>query len=153
MKGQEKIEFIVSAFIFFSVILIIGSYFSDKVVSIYSDDYSLTQKIKAERIIDILTKERGIPENWEYIGSTPIRLGLAEAPFNLSQDKVKALNSTSCAVFEKSYGISNFRIILINLTDNKKLLECGSYGGLKARSERIGYLGETPVKIVLELWW
>ncbi len=149
MKGQEKIEFLVSAFIFFSVVLIIGNYLSTKVHTVYSDDLLISEKMKAERIIDILVKEKGIPEEWENIG-TPKRLGLAYSEYNLSWKKVKALKD-NCEIFDKVY-TNSYRITIYNITDGKDILVCGYKGNLRVISERTAILNNTPVRVVLELW-
>ena len=150
MKGQQKVEFIVSTFIFFIVLLMITNFLLDKINLTYSDSEGYAMSIKAENILNMLLKEKGIPENWEIRGN-PERVGLAIAPYNLSSEKIRVLKD-ECKIIDKRI-TNNYKLEIINLTDGKYILKCGYSGGRKAVAERIAEIGDTPVKVILTLWW
>ncbi len=151
MKSQGKIEFLLSVFIFGILILSIGKYISENTTSVFSDIYSQTSKIKGEKIVDILVNEKGIPPDWEKSPNNLKRLGLAFSPYNLSLDKVNALKN-DCSLFEKSFNITGYRLLLIGESGNI-FFECGGVGNLKIYLERTVKINSEMGKLILEIWW
>jgi len=151
-KGISKIEFLFSVFVFSLVLLSLSNFISERMMETFYDMSSQVAKIRCEKIADILVKESGIPENWEKSGSFPVRLGLASGLYNLSQDKLNEL-ANNCTLFEKAFEIYGYRLRVINLTDNSIILNCGSYGNLRARCERSVEINGYKGKVILEIWW
>jgi Flp pilus assembly pilin Flp len=152
MKGYTKIEFLFAVFIFSLMLIYSGAYIGTSLTSIFSDIKSELAKTKAEVLIDILVNEPGIPSNWELNPLGARRIGLAIQPYNLSIQKIKALQS-NCEIFSKKFDVLGYRLLILNLTDNSIILRCGNVGHLKSYAERSVVIGKDRGRVMLEIWW
>ncbi len=154
MKAQTKVSFLITSFIFMVFIAFFSLYFSDALTSIVYEAKLQNAELKAELIADILVREKGLPQNWESNPfSAPLRLGLSNGTSHiLDSGKLSVLNS-HCELFEKSFGILNYRVLVID-EDGAIRLECGGKGGAKAYVEKTVVLDDGKKAILsLEIWW
>ena len=122
MKGQVKLEFIFGVVMFAIVILWVVSQINTVYAGIGSDSRNDALRAKAYNIMSYLAEGSG-ETNWESSVS-PKFIGLAydNQPYNLSENKIDALN-TNCSLLD-GYNLGAYRITIQDNTG--ELLFCGS---------------------------
>ena len=128
MKGQMKVEFIFSLVVFSVIIFYMATQISDYTRDSIMESNRQIALEKAENVLHWLVMQGG-ENNWESDPLNAKRIGLAYSPYNLSIEKIKALNNTrinNFCVLMDGFNLGGYRLTIYNSTNN--LLFCGSVG-------------------------
>jgi hypothetical protein len=131
MKAAINIEFMVSVFIFLSVIISTVIIIERELVPLEEMTRSEDVKTKGYYISDMLIFDRGFPENWDSTNVGRIGLSAGEN-YLLSLDKIQqldALCTEDYARMRRILGQVNDIGIGIRYLNGESILDCNARGG------------------------
>lgn len=148
MKGQVKVEFILSIVAFAVVVFFIAMQISSTFNMVAGDSRLDALKARAVGVLVELAEDQGSPPDW-YL-SRPVRIGLANVSYGLSAAKVAALKSNCSLLGPMDLG--SYRLVIRNSTS--EVLRCGAAGGpaVTASASRPVWTGNDWGTMTLELW-
>lgn len=160
MRGQARVEFILSIVAFAIIVFYISMQINNSFIGIYTDARLDMLKAKAINTITFLVEDSGDPENWEKL-SDPTkanRTGLAyqKQPYNLSSEKIFVLNKTRdsygrCLLLE-NFSLGSYRLKIYNSTN--EMLFCGypSIAEITISLTKSVFIENQHGNITLEIW-
>jgi hypothetical protein len=126
MRGQMRIEFIVSLVLFVLIIVYIVSQTNSLFSSLLTDSRIDNLKAKSFNVMKVLVEDVGNPQDWQTVSDSSIkRIGLVNnyQPYNLSKAKINRLASgNNCSHLEK-FDLKAYRLKIYNSTH--RILFCG----------------------------
>ena len=125
MKGQIKLDFILSIVVFSILIVYIVTQTNTTVIGRFTE--SNIDKLKAHgiNVLTTLAEDQGFPIDWYNNPNNAQRIGLADAPYSLSTAKINSLKN-NCNLMNK-FDLNSYYLEIIDST-KQTVLSCGATG-------------------------